>query len=304
MGEAKRRRLTLMKSACICGSSRRAVECCYRDGEWCRAPADLGLRRLPPGTTVAKCYMRELGSCEGGISREHLISEGVIRILKSEGDFSVSGLPWLEAGETKILEPGNLTANCLCRRHNSALSPLDDAAVRFFAALRSGLEREAYSGQALISGHDIERWLLKTAKALAASRNLTHGGERLSGVFASDIGVVDLLDDPGRWPENAGLYCVMPEGATTENHLRFQLQPLTNNRGEISGLEVNIMGIRFLLLWEALDLARNPDLQRAKYRPGAIKVSYLATTFEIVLSWKDRGVRHETLNLQFMRPAT
>ncbi|MHC2385152.1 hypothetical protein [Bradyrhizobium liaoningense] len=57
--------------------------------------------------------MQELGNCEAPISGEHLISEAVIEILRGDGNFTASGLPWLEAGETKALAPKNLTANCL-----------------------------------------------------------------------------------------------------------------------------------------------------------------------------------------------
>ena len=94
-----------------------------------------------------------------------------MRVLMAGGDFSISGLPWLEAGEERILAPQNLTANCLCVKHNSALHPLDDAAQYFFASLKSYLELGAGSRHAIISGHDIERWLLKTAKAAAVSKN-------------------------------------------------------------------------------------------------------------------------------------
>jgi hypothetical protein len=85
--------------------------------------------------------MKELGSCVGPISGEHIISESVCRVLMADGDFSISGLPWLEAGEAKILAP--LTAKCLCVKHNSALHRLDDAAQYFFASLKSYLELDA-----------------------------------------------------------------------------------------------------------------------------------------------------------------
>jgi len=99
--------------------------------------------------------MKELGSCVGPISGEHIISESVIRVLMADGDFSISGLPWLEAGEERILAPQNLRANCLCTKHNSVLHPLDDAAHYFFASLKSYLELEAGFKHALISGHDL-----------------------------------------------------------------------------------------------------------------------------------------------------
>ena len=76
--------------------------CCYDGRVWHKPPALLGLRDLPPKSVVEKCYMKELRSCDGGISGEHLISESVILLLKADGDFSVSGLPWLDDGEVPV----------------------------------------------------------------------------------------------------------------------------------------------------------------------------------------------------------
>ncbi|SED40316.1 hypothetical protein SAMN05444161_3130 [Rhizobiales bacterium GAS191] len=275
--------------------------CCYNGRHWHKPPAVLGLRALPPISAVDRCYMKELGSCDGGLSGEHLFSQSIMLLLKADGDFSISGLPWLAEGETKIMSPKTLTANCLCQKHNSALSPLDAAALYFFTALKSCLDREAQSARYIVSGHDIERWLLKTAKALAASKNLARGRERLSGAFASDVQVLDMLDDPTRWPDGAGLYCVMSAGDLTENHNRFQLQPYTNQHDEISGVGVNIMGLGFILMLGPLDLALNPQLNNAKYRPGQISVSYPSSTNWIAISWDDGRRHNDTLSLQFLR---
>ena len=169
--------------------------------------------------------MKELGSCVAPISGEHLISQSVIRVLMADGNFSVSGLPFLEEGEEKLLSPHTFTANCLCVKHNSALHPLDAAAKYFFESLKSCLELDTESKHAIVSGHDIERWLLKTAKALAVSKNFAKGKERLSGAFARDGALLDMLDNPGHWPDGSGLYCAMKTGELTENQSRFQLQP-------------------------------------------------------------------------------
>lgn len=145
----------------------------------------LGLKALPEASSLAKCYMRDLGSCVGPISGEHVISESVIRILMADGDFSVSGLSWLDPGGEKILPPQSLRANCLCTKHNSALHPLADAAKYFFASLKSYLETDCGMRHAIVSGDDIERWLLKTAKAAAVSKNLARGwGAAIGCVFA------------------------------------------------------------------------------------------------------------------------
>jgi hypothetical protein len=227
VGESKRRRETVLNGPCPCGATKLARLCCFNRRDCYKPPAVFGLKALPRASRVEKC-----SSCVAPISGEHLISESVIRVLMADGDFSVSGLPWLEDCEEKLLPPRTFTANCLCVKHNSALHPLDAAAKYFFTSPKSCLELDAISKHAIVSGHDIERWLLKTAKALAVSKNFAKGRERLSGAFARDEAMLDMLDNPGNWPDGAGLYCIMNTGELTENHPRFQLQPSTNDQGK------------------------------------------------------------------------
>jgi hypothetical protein len=245
--------------------------------------------------------MKELGSCDGSISGEHLFSHSIMRLLKADGGFSISGVPWLGEGETKFIPPRTLTANCLCQKHNSALSPLDAAALYFFTALKSCLDGEAQSARYIVSGHDIERWLLKTVKALAVSKNLANGKEPLSGAFARDVQVLNMLDDPTKWPDGAGLYCVMTTGEVMKNHNRFQLQPYTNQSGEISGVAVSILGIIFVLMIETPDLAMTTQLKDKKYRPSQISVTYPASTNDIAISWADSRPHNDTLSVRFLR---
>jgi hypothetical protein len=297
MGEAKRRKEAVLNGPCPCGSAKPAHLCCFNGHDWHKPSAILGLKALPPAGRVEKCYMKELSSCVPPISGEHIISNSVCQILMGEGDFSISGLPWLEAGEVKIIAP--LQAKCLCTKHNSALSPLDTAAHYFFASLKSYLEKDAGSRHAIISGHDLERWLLKTAKAAAASRNLARGRERLSGAFSLDEAILDMLDDPRHWPEGAGLYCTMNTDDLTENTPRFQFQPFTNDNDDIEALAINILGFRFVLLLESADLNKYPFLQGTRYRPSRILSSYPSSTNWLTLSWDD-GKVHEALTVQWV----
>ncbi len=215
-----------------------------------------------------------------------------------DGDFSISGVPWLEAGETKIIAPP--TAKCLCRIHNSALSPLDAAAHYFFTSLRSYLERDGGMRHALISGHDLERWLLKTAKAAAISRNLAHDGKPLSGTFARDEAIIDMLDNLTHWPEGAGLYCVMNTGDLTEKTVRFQFQPLIDENDNIDAVAINIMGFRFVLILSTNDVTRYPFLSEAKFRPGRIQISYPKSTSWLTLSWEGQP-NYDVLSLRLMQ---
>lgn len=66
--------------------------------------------------------MSTLGICEPPISAEHLISQGVLEVLRDGGDFTVSGVPWLDGGETKRLAPKNLVAKCLCKGQSASSS--------------------------------------------------------------------------------------------------------------------------------------------------------------------------------------
>jgi hypothetical protein len=299
MGEAKRKREAVLNGPCPCGLGKTARLCCFNGQGWHKPPAVLGLKSLPTAERVEKCYMKELGSCVPPISGEHIISDSVCRVLMGDGEFSISGVPWLEAGETKIVPP--LQAKCLCTKHNSALSPLDAAAHYFFASLKSYLEHDVGPRHAIISGHDLERWVLKTAKAAAVSRNLARGRERLSGTFSRDEAILDMLDDPRHWPEGAGLYCIMNAGDMTENTPRFQFQPLTDENDDISALVINIMGFRFVLLLEAPDMSKYPFLIGARYRPSRILISYPTSTNWVTLSWED-DKKHEELTLKWLRP--
>lgn len=303
VGEARRRAAAMATGPCRCGSMRTAKDCCFDGRRWHKPSAILGLHALPKISSLDGCYMKSLGSCDKGISGEHLISKSVILLLQGQGEFTVSGLPWLPEGEAKAIGPNSLTANCLCEKHNSALHPLDDAALAFFAAVKAGLERDAGSEHFLISGHDLERWLLKTIKAMAASKNLSVNRQRLSGAFASDIAVLEMLDHPTRWPKGAGLYCPMLIGETTQNHSRFQLQPFVTEADEVYGLGVNILGLDFMLILGEPDLGRSATLQSARFRPGKITITHPGGVNEIALSWEDARAHDDNLTLQFVRPA-
>ncbi len=93
----------------------------------------------------------------------------------------------------------------------------------------------------------------------------------------------------------------MNAGDLTENTVRFQFQPLTNERDDIEALAINIMGFRFVLLLEAPDFTKYSFLNGAKFRPGRIIISHPTSTCWITLSWEDDKV-HETLTVQWVQP--
>jgi hypothetical protein len=245
--------------------------------------------------------MKELLACGGGISSEHLITKSVIHLLAGDGEFTIGGTPWLATGEFKAVGPASLTANCLCERHNSRLHPLDDAALFFFKSLKDGFENAVETSTAIVSGHDIERWLLKSLKAMAVSGNLAIDRKKLTGAFADDIRIVDLLENFQLWPHGTGMYCVMRTGDLAYNHNRFQVAPLTNAKGEITGLWTEMIGLSFVLVLEPSLLLQMPQLALAKFRPGAVIVAHPHTTSRIDLSWADGRSHKDAMSLKFLK---
>ena len=301
MGEARRRLFALRQQSCRCGSGRIAGVCCLKESHWFKPPAIVTLRTPCTGESVEKCYMRGLRTCDGKISGEHLISESVIRLLAGDGQFTIGGTPWLPEGAIKAVGLDSLTANCLCERHNSALSPLDEAARYFLTALKASLEKASDVSNYIASGHDLERWLLKTLKALAVSKNLARGRERLAGSFASDVRILEMLEKIEAWPAGTGLYCVMRAGDLTVNRNHFQLAPLTNSNEEICGLWTNILGLSFILVLETTVLTHLPQLASAVFRPRSISIRQPAASHELLLTWAD-GIPHGgDMTLAFQR---
>ena len=72
------------------------------------------------------------GAGRGSIARRATRRKLSLRVPAGDGEFRISGTPWLAEGEWKAIGPKSLTANCFCERRNGSLHPLDDAALFFF----------------------------------------------------------------------------------------------------------------------------------------------------------------------------
>jgi hypothetical protein len=207
----------------------------------------------------------------------------------------VSGLPWLPSGESKKIGFNELVAKCLCREHNSALSPLDSAAALFFDALRKAdLNRSGPAFVRIVSGHDIERWMLKTLFAFAHSKNLAADGIRLEPSFRSGIEPVAMLTSPRTWPIGAGLSFQLSVGDGFLRADEFGLAPYTlPGSKEIVGMKSSVQGIALDLRAVPFD-ATSPGI----LRPSAIRFRHPAVVNEVILCWSD-GQRHDPIEVTF-----
>lgn len=154
---------------CPCGSGKPVRLCCLQaDGSLRIRPPDLH----PPGNITGfakeRCYLSTTGNCSHTSSGEHYISKSLLTEIGNT--VSAGGFPW--SGPTpetqKIVGINSLTANILCKRHNTALSELDKHAGKFMRVLKAishDLDNNAphipHDLNYLLSGEIVECWMLK-----------------------------------------------------------------------------------------------------------------------------------------------
>jgi hypothetical protein len=159
------------------------------------------------------------------MSREHTITQAMFL----DKEIEVSGMPWC-ADQPKKVGLASLTAKVLCRAHNSALSPVDEEAVRFAEAMRESFRllvvrsriKQKYwtSKKFRVDGPRMERWFLKTLINATCHRGLLIGADsRDSGLpskslveiafgnqtFEPKAGLYGIYDPPGKKPTSDGI---------------------------------------------------------------------------------------------------
>jgi len=245
------------------------------------------------GVACRGCYAAELHDCSPSISREHYITEALLHYINRGGGLQVSGFPWMKS-ETMSLPPNALAAKVLCERHNTALSPLDDIAVRMF---RSFDEKDAIGSgkhRFLFSGHDIERWLLKSMCGLAQARSLPTDKEcslRIPEHWLKILfGYVDFS-------MHRGLYLFNDIGYIFQGPLDLSLRAISR-RGELSGLVISMCKYELILSMSGFPSRRFAG-QSVVYRPLELYVRGPGYEKSIVLTWDgpaDLGIISFTLD--------
>jgi hypothetical protein len=179
-----------------------------------------------------KCYANKYGGCCTKISGEHYVSHGLVK-LYSDGDPNFTVQHKTGKGIGHPVQPKEFKANILCKTHNSALHPADDAALKFAKFLRRiALQYDAGAGdwgvyeEITVSGDDLQRWVLKLLLNHAVTE---HFSEQQDQKVAFPTEAIDLLLDRAVWPSTWGL--TVP-GATANKDVRvcpFQTKDVVNS---------------------------------------------------------------------------
>jgi hypothetical protein len=162
---------------CPCGSRRKAGRCCLSSsGTWFKSPSVITPALPRTGFKNPACYASQLEDCSRDLSKEHFVSESILKLLAPSGEVTVAGLNWQSTGETKSVPIATFASRVTCRRHNQALSPLDSTMAAVVSAIRladPGCSDVSVpcKKRILVSGNDIERWLLKLVIGATFSNN-------------------------------------------------------------------------------------------------------------------------------------
>jgi hypothetical protein len=200
------------------------------------------------------CWAVELGDCDGQQSGEHIVSGGIW----TGPTVDVIGFPWCKDSPKKI-GIGALTANILCRRHNSLLSPLDSAAKEAFKGLATASQLANGRRRILTrpwtpiiihtNGTLLERWCLKTALNIAyIKRPRLNWG--ISPGLPSDRVPLELVraafgHDPIRRP--MGLYALAAVEAPIKLSEEVHIATLLTGPNFLAGVHIRFYGLQFFL---------------------------------------------------------
>jgi hypothetical protein len=234
-----------------------------------------------------------LADCSTDLSREHYISNALLKRLSIDGKVTVDGFSWQDSGAASKLPPASLTGRVLCRRHNLALSPLDAIASRLFERIDQFHHEIVDSGRKhqsrffLFSGHDIERWMLKTLCGAVVSGN----AEIRSGEsnWRPPLNWLKMLFEEEPFAPRCGLYFHSEVTGKPYIERGFKFTSLSNAIAGVYGARISLNDERFVLAMAAPpeDLSQTFIRDHA-YRPQGLRFMIDSREKVLHFGWEDR----------------
>jgi hypothetical protein len=199
-------RLNPNKDSCPCASGKLYRDCCLGPNNTLRTKPSITCPPAPKtGFSNPGCYAAELVDCSENLSREHFISQGILRVLSRNGKVKIYGFRWQEENTTLELPTSTVSSRILCTRHNNALSGLDAMALRLFQGIDNVILQVARQDQVfLFHGADLERWLLKTLCGAVFSKNAQTGADSID--WRPSLLWLNLLFGGVAFPDHWGFY--------------------------------------------------------------------------------------------------
>jgi hypothetical protein len=207
--------------------------------------------------------LKNTKNCCPKISAEHYISRS---ILQEFGDFTIAGLPWEDPARQIKYGINSLTSKTFCKRHNSALSPLDDFASRTFRTIRNSsmkLNVRSLSSRKkrfLVSGEALELWGFKTICGRFYSFVAAQGKRPLAQTYTLAVQRFERALRLRQTDSGGGLY-VTPHVGERKN---FSFGPLSVEESKrVVGVRIGFAAVEFDILID----------------PTGVNLPYLAQNF-------------------------
>jgi len=192
------------------------------------------------------CWASSIGGCDGGPSREHIISEGILSLFSGVG---VHGFPWCRDAP-KTVGPSSLTSHVLCERHNSELSSTDAAAITLFTILRNHHDpaTPCYPHPVSLDGFALERWLLKSSISVSLQESEPPAWPKPWGKVPVPRELALVAFDASRLCLRRGLYWRGIVGQSFVSEDRLDITPCVGRDGSVGGFRWAFRGLQ-LYLW-------------------------------------------------------
>jgi hypothetical protein len=248
------------------------------------------------------CYAGQLGDCSPQISKEHYVSDGVLRaVAQGNSEVLVRNLAFQRGGTLEAKEINSLVAKVLCEKHNSELSSFDVAGLSLFSAMdqidSAAGKPDANCEVVCVNGDHFERWMLKTLC-----------GGLFSGTFPLPSGSLKGFRPPERWlrvlfrgdqlPDGQGLYLkagTPGEAFTTEPSVLQMNVEFQENA--VIGFTVRVFKFEYTLVLVPLPAFMPPSLEHASHRPSGLIVH--GSNKSIHFEW-NHGSNGESVIVQWL----
>jgi hypothetical protein len=203
---------------------------------------------------MIKCWAKEISDCCNTQSGEHIVSKS----LFDNKMVTVKGFPWCK-DEPKEVGINSIVTNCLCKKHNSELSDLDNMAGLFFDNFdkfldikntrekKNKIHQKKYNKLKRWSKYEIhldvkflERWMLKTFCNVIISTKTD---------FEITKSIVELIYNKKSFYNKTGAGFVVKKGDNMLFQRGVSIMPVYLSN-IIKGCRIDFYGLPFLCTWD------------------------------------------------------
>lgn len=195
-----------------------------------------------------------MSNCSSKITKEHFISRNILeKLTKDTLKFENAGHFFGGKSQVEIGIDG-FASKVLCDNHNSGLSPLDAAAGAAFQRIEEltkdivnadrGYDLNSFH---VVSGIDIERWMIKVFCGLVAAGKIRSASGRIEQLNPLSHDLLEALMDATLLQPPLGLYMHTFTGQIRKSGLSFGTIKLTDGSDEVGGLLL-ALGVMNLVL--------------------------------------------------------